>query len=126
MFCTVSWKVGLEGGEETALVQVWVNTDRYRQTYRCRDRQVHTDTHTKTDRETHSVYLLYNVQEGTVGPEWNEESVPAQVWASTDRCKDRQVHRQRERLTVSMFCMMSWKVGWVLKGAKRPRWYSRV
>ena len=25
-----------------------------------------------------------------MGPEWNEESVPAQVWASTDRCKDRQ------------------------------------
>ena len=43
MFCTVSWKVGLEGGEETALVQVWVNTDR----------QVHTDIQVQRQTGTH-------------------------------------------------------------------------
>ena len=56
------------------------------------------------------------------------------VRAGTGVGEHRQVQRQTgtltqtetERLTVSIFCMMSWKVGWVPKGAKRPRWYSRV
>lgn len=41
-----------------------------------------------------------------------------QGWVNTDRYT--QVHRQRqtEILTVSMFCMMSWKVGWLLKEAE--------
>ena len=104
--------MGPEGGEEATLVQQGV------------DRQ--TDRYTDTDRETHSAYVLYDVLEGRLGPEGGGEA--ALVQQGVDRQTDRQTGTQTktERLTVPMSCMMSWKVGWVLKGAKRPHWYSRV
>ena len=117
------------------VVQGWVNT------------QVHigtqTGTQTKTDRDTHSVYVLYDVLEGRVASEGGRVHAgtgkgehrqtgtqigtdrQVQRQTSTHRYTQRYVDRQTktERLTESMFWMMSWKVGWVLKGAKRQRWY---
>ena len=106
--------MGPEGGEEATLVQQGVDrqTDRY--------------TDPDKDRKTHSAYVLSDVLEGGLGPEGGEEATLVQQ--GVDRQTDRQTGTQTktERLTVPMSCMMSWKVGWVPKGAKRPRWYSRV
>ena len=61
-----------------------------------------------------------------MGPEGGEEAALVQQGVDRDRQTGTRTQTKTERLTVSIFCMMSWKVGWVLKGAKRPHWYSRV
>ena len=63
-------------------------------------RQVHTGTQTKTDRYTHSVYVLYDVLEGRVASEGGRvhdgtgigEHRQTGMQIGTDRCRDRQVH----------------------------------